>query len=694
MMTAFSNILLKHSKLILLLVLFQAVFSIKNTDTKSFLTEKSNSELNLVETYQEMAQSKLQLATRLKLKAKMMTISSYLIEYSEIVFSDEEIKAIKLNTMTNSQTGKATTNEIFAYYNKNDHRLEFHEIEKKNVPDKVLVAKGVYDRTRYQTGWDKLGITTFSDVNPLIQCYTAGLLEGVLSYQEIYNYYHNIHVFFYGEENYIQDIKKFYKKIDTNIKKRVNEIDSNKFNSDDDFLHWSYITCLNAQINGLHTGYNMIADIDKALDLYDFYFINSEGNFGDLKVYMEISEMKFDSVENDQFYTDENLKKFYNTSNIEEIWKNLMKKGHCSALTKLVKTDDGLFDILAGHNTWSDYSEMLRTLKTVNMAFEGNSPYLGMKPKKINYSSYPGVLFSGDDFYQIDSKIVILQTTLSVINKFIYRNTIDIENYIPEFMRLMIINYTSNSGQEWKENYKFYKNHMYITQWIVVDYKVLDKINKDLKRTQARSSHKKGYSNLNTNSADKIAEKYKDSGLILLIEEVPTSISWEDVSQYFLKNGYYGSFNIAYFPRHQELIGLSHYKQIDLTSKRYNPRFYIFKTLQQNVKNLSDFERLIQYNGFQSKNEILPDDPSYSDSNSGISSRGDYSSFSDYHGGIDFKIVNKKLVDEMKFYAYGGPTYLYNNNFTPFDFSKVTDHRTLYRKGIPSLWDFKPFIYS
>jgi len=693
-MTAFNNILFQHPNIIILIILFQTVLSIKNTETKAFLTEKSNSELNTVETYHEMAHSNLQLTTRLKLKAKMKTISSYLNEYSGIIISEEELKAIKQNTYMNSETEKPNTNEIFGYYNKNDHRLEFHEREKQNLHDKVLVAKGVYDRTRYQTGWDKLKITTFPDANPIIQCYTAGLMEGILSFQEIYNYYHNIHVFFYGEENYIEDIKNFYKKIDTNIKKSINEIDSNKFNTDEDFLHWSYITCLNAQINGLHIGYNIMADKDKSLDLYDFYFINSEGNFGDLKVFMEISQMKFNTAEREQFYTEENLKKFYRTSNIEEIWRNLMKKGHCSALVKLIKTEDSQFDILAGHNTWSDYSEMLRTLKTINIAFEGNSPYLGMKPKKINYSSYPGVLFSGDDFYQIDSNIVILQTTLSVINKYIYRNSIKIEDYIPEFMRLMIINYTSNSGEEWKENYKFYKNHMYITQWIVIDYNVLDQINKEINSFQVRSSRKRGYSNLNTLQLERVAEKYKNRGLIFLVEEVPTSISFEDISKYFLKNGYFGSFNIAYFPHHQELIGLNHYKQLDLTSKNYNPRYYIFKNLQQTVKNLTDFEMLIQYNGYNSINDLLPDDPSYSDSSVGISSRNDYNTYPDNHGGIDFKIVNKELVDKMSFYVYGGPTYLYNDNFTPFDFSKVTDHRTQFKQGIPTLWNFKPFIFS
>ena len=688
MLTAFKYFYKVFSKLLILCLLFQITTSIKKSETTFSSTEKTNMES--LETYKEMAFSTLQLKTKLKLNTKIQTISTYYRDFNKINFSEEHVKYINLKSNINLKNKISNKDEIFAYYNKKSGLLEFQNNQNYNQQNKSLVAKAVYERTRFQTGWDKLYIKTFPDVNPLIQCYTTGFLEGVLSYKEIYSYYKNIHIFFYGEENYIGQIKNFYKTIDTNIKERIDTINKNNFKDEEEILHWSYITCLNAQINGLYKGYNSMADPDKQLDLWDFYFINSEGNFGDLKIFMEISNTGFKSESAESFYTDENLMKYYNTKNIDEIWKKLMKNGHCSAIAKLVKDDNGSYDILAGHNTWSDYSEMMRTLKTVDMAFEGKSSSngrIGMNPRKINYSSYPGVLFSGDDFYELDSKVVILQTTLSVINKFIYTNTIDIKEYIPEFMRLMIINYTSYTGKQWEENYKLYKNHMYITQWLVVDYNVLNRINEDTKAAEGEA----GTPNYTPQS---LGDKYQGSGLIIMIEEVPTSILSEDVSKFFLDNTVIGSFNIAYFKQNQNLIGLDHYRQINLMSRAYNPRNYIMNILQKNVKNIEDFQSLIQYNGYHNSNPLVTDDPSYSDANSGISSRGDYGYNPDYHGGIDYKVVNKDLVDKMSFYVYGGPTYLYNNQFSPFDFSKVTDIRVNYRDGIPTLWNFRPFLYS
>jgi hypothetical protein len=99
------------------------------------------------------------------------------------------------------------------------------------------------------------------------------------------------------------------------------------------------------------------------------------------------------------------------TDNIESICRKLLRKGHYSALVKLVKQKDGTYDMLARHNTWSEYCEMMRTLKLMEWAFEGENQVLGMKPRTINYSSFPGVLFSGDDFYEINSKLINLQTT-------------------------------------------------------------------------------------------------------------------------------------------------------------------------------------------------------------------------------------------------------------------------------------------
>jgi hypothetical protein len=665
-----------HSKI--LLILFIIFTSIKesrqNALYKTFFgTEKLSLSSTTINTNSEMAQSHLQLG--LRATTKLRTINMYISEYSQLKIDDAQLAQIKTNSKQNSKTAKSPVDEINAYYNPQNFNLEFFSKLQENQRNDRLVASGRYDRSRFETGWDKFYLKTFAGANPIIQCYTAGLIEGILSSDEIYSYYHNIHVFFYNEENYIQDIKNFYKKIDLNIKEKLQVENLNKITEENDFKVWTYITCLNAQINGLFKGYNLIADTGKKLDLYDFYFINSEGNFGDLKTFMQVSHM---DVSSSDFYKEENLQKIYNTSNIEKIWKQLTRKGHCSAIAKLVNLPNGDIDIIAGHNTWTEYSEMLRSLKFYDMAFEGDAQNIGMKPRKINFSSYPGVLFSGDDFYEMDSKIAVLQTTLSVVNKFIYKNMIDPNNYIPEFMRLMITNYISDTGKEWVNNYQSFKNHMYITQWIVIDYNVLDKINKEKK-----------FIKLGNND---LGEYYKRSGLTYLLEEVPNSIKSEDVSKFLLNNSFIGSFNVGYFPGHLEILGISHFKEIDVTSKAYNPRFYILKSLHKTVTDLESFAKLLQYNGYKQPNSNLQDDPSLYDPSEGISSRDDLGA-GDLHGGVDFKIVNNELINNMTIYVYGGPTYMNNPNTPPFNFDTVTGFERMYRDNIPVLWEFAPFFF-
>ena len=186
------------------------------------------------------------------------------------------------------------------------------------------------------------------------------------------------------------------------------------------------------------------------------------------------------------------------------------------------------------------------------------------------------------------------------------------KEYIPEFMRLQIVNFTSNTGAEWVKNYKSFKNHMYITQFVVIDYNLLEKLNK--------------------------GEKV-NSGLVMMTEEMPRSILSRDLTKEVMEKSYFGSFNIAYFPQHQKIAGMGHFK-INFYDKEHNPRYYILEHLAKNVKDLESFKKLMMYNGYGEKNPNFPDDPSLNDPDNGIAARDDLrlNGNGGYHGGIDFKV--------------------------------------------------------
>jgi hypothetical protein len=671
----------------ILLISFEGSFCLQNFSknkentshefkNSKFLTEPKNEYVEETLLTQETLSTSIETGLRARLALKVNSFLSYMDEYSKIRIGQEHIDSIKENARkTEEESMNVDSESVYAYFNPETKEMELVENPIPTPNDGiVLVAEGKYERTRYQTGWDNLLIKTYKTANPLIQCFISGYIEGILSAQEIHFYYKNIHVFFHGEEGTIKDIKNFYARVDQNIKKKISPENFEEMlrkaegskDEHDSFNHWSYITCLHAQINGLHQGYNIMADSGQKLDLLDFYFINSEGNYGDLKSYMNINKM--DIKDQSKFYTNENLKRVYNTDNIEQIWKNLVRQGHCSALVKLLKKGDNTYDIMSGHNTWSNFCEMMRTLKIKQYDFEGDDIKVGMIPRKLNFSSYPGVLFSGDDFYELGSKVAILQTTLTVLNQYLYKDMLDVDSYIPEFMRIMKTCLTSKTGKEWVDNYSAYKNHMYMTQWVVIDYNVLKEINKN--------------------------PSMKKENLLLVVEEVPGSILHIDLSEQLFKDTYFGSFNLPYFKEHMQKLGMNSFINVNFNSKHFNPRNYILEMLHHDSQDLESFSKLILYNGFKKKNPKLKDDPSFNDADNGICSRGDLGQDKFYHGGIDFKIVNAELVENMTIYAYGGPTYDKTGEIQPFSFSSIEDYEKDYHVGIPHKWEFTPFYFS
>ena len=158
---------------------------------------------------------------------------------------------------------------------------------------------------------------------------------------------------------------------------------------------------------------------------------------------------------------------------------------------------------------------MLRVFKRQYFEFEGENQIIGMEPINIKFSSYPGILFLGDEFYIINDNLVVTQTSLSIINLYNLKNALDINSFIPEFMRIMLINFISKSGEDWVKNYKkiFKNNHIYSCSFTSVDYNELN----------------------------------SKKNLIFVVEEIPKSVKTKEITKEFLKKGYYSSFNLPYF---------------------------------------------------------------------------------------------------------------------------------------------------
>lgn len=566
---------------------------------------------------------------------KLKTFSKFIEDYNGI--------SIEFNKEENLDS-----NTLYAYYDKLNSKIIITKEEKLNNENN-LIAKGKYEKTRYKTGWDLFESKTYNNANPIIQLYSIGIIEGILSQEEIKDYMNNFRYALGGNEKAIQ-LKQWFKEADENIKRKINNINSEKDNKFD-LKSLSYLACLHAQINGLYKGYNLKSEEDD-VDIYELYLLNSEGNYDDTLVYMGINQIEYN--DNVNFENDENLMKYYNTTKFEEIWRKLTRKSHCSAIVKLINENNEK-NILFGHNTWTGFYELLRTYKSIDYAFEGDNQILGLKPIKMKYSSYPGILFSGDEYYTIENNLAITQTSLSTIFPERLVNGLNKKEYIPEFMRIMTINFLSRTGKEWVKNFeKLYNgNHIYFASWIIVDF---NKIN-------------------------------SNNNLIFIAEEVSENVMTMDYTKEFLKKGYYGSYNLPFFKEHTVQTGISYFN-LNLDDKKYNPRGYLVKSLINEVNDIQSFQDLLTYNKYKMNDSKVEDDPSVDDPYNGIASR------SEEYGTIDFKIIDKNLINNGNIYAYSGPIYGDNPNFKPFNKNDIKSDLKNYMEGIPEEFNFEPILIN
>jgi hypothetical protein len=128
-----------------------------------------------------------------------------------------------------------------------------------------------------------------------------------------------------------------------------------------------------------------------------------------------------------------------------EVGDKVIGAGKCSALVKLLPDHSELF---VSHDTWEEYQSMLRIYKLYDLRFSTAGNIAAVVPGyRVSFSSYPGILLSGDDFYQLSSKLVTTETTFGNSNpalwKFVTPETVF------EGIRNVAANRLATSGKEW-----------------------------------------------------------------------------------------------------------------------------------------------------------------------------------------------------------------------------------------------------
>uniref|UniRef100_A0A8C6A5J5 Phospholipase B-like n=1 Tax=Marmota marmota marmota TaxID=9994 RepID=A0A8C6A5J5_MARMA len=147
----------------------------------------------------------------------------------------------------------------------------------------------------------------------------------------------------------------------------------------------------------------------------------------------------------------------------------VLGSGSCSALIKLLP---GQRDLLVAHNTWNSYQHMLRIIKKYTFQFrEGPQEDALLVPgNQMVFSSYPGTIFSCDDFYILGSQLVALETTIGNRNAALWKY-VQPEGCVLEWIRNLVANRLALDGAIWTDVFKRFNSGTYNNQWMIVDYK-------------------------------------------------------------------------------------------------------------------------------------------------------------------------------------------------------------------------------
>eukprot|EP00455_Lapot_gusevi_P009288 TRINITY_DN1414_c0_g1_i7.p1 TRINITY_DN1414_c0_g1~~TRINITY_DN1414_c0_g1_i7.p1 ORF type:complete len:463 (+),score=173.85 TRINITY_DN1414_c0_g1_i7:295-1683(+) len=394
--------------------------------------------------------------------------------------------------------------------------------------------------------------------------------------------------------------------------------------------YWYHISLMLAQLDGLLAGYNSVSPSKMILD--DVLLLQVDA----------------DSVELERLKPE---KKTSEMSHLELI--EFFSSSRCSLLIKW--TGD---DLLLGHTTWADYSELLRTWKSFNLKFR----HVPLAANVASFSSYPGFLTSSDDFYVLSSKLVISETTVNVLDESLLEN-IRPTSGVLGWLRSMVANRMAHTAAEWLDIFSKYSMGTMNSQWFVLDY----------------SKFKAGLEKLEPNT-------------ITLLEQAPGRIETKDLSEHLSATRYVASYNTPMLTSIRHILGYDLLTQRigDEFSYRDCARAKLFRRLQSEVKDVASLKTLMR------RNRYMSDVESGQCPRRTVAARGDlvpgencpHRSMTLY-GGTESKVFSSKWLSTYRADAVLGPS---TDGQAPFSWSRIDENiprsKIPPHPGQPDTFDF------
>merc|ERR1719213_1497124 len=111
---------------------------------------------------------------------------------------------------------------------------------------------------------------------------------------------------------------------------------------------------------------------------------------------------------------------------------------------------------------------MTRIFKYYNFGLSG----AWTKANRIGMSSYPGCVSSTDNWYIMDSGLVVTDTSMEILNPTLYNRIMEFpsNSHVPDFMHVMITNRLSQTGAMWVSLFSEKNSGTGNAQWLIFDY--------------------------------------------------------------------------------------------------------------------------------------------------------------------------------------------------------------------------------
>ncbi|XP_006908640.1 putative phospholipase B-like 2 [Pteropus alecto] len=490
----------------------------------------------------------------------------------------------------------------------------------------------------HETGWAFLELHTNGHYSDSLQAYAAGVVEAAVSEELIYMHWMNTVVNYCGpfeyEVGYCEKLKSF---LEANLEWMQEEMELNK-----DSAYWHQVRLTLLQLKGLEDSYEGSVTFPTGkftIKPLGFLLLQISGDLEDLELALNKTKTR-----------------------------HTLGAGSCSALIKLLP---GHGDLLVAHNTWNSYQNMLRVIKKYSFQFrQGPQEDSPLAPgNKLVFSSYPGTIFSCDDFYVLGTGLVTLETTIGNRNRDLWKY-VKPEGCVMEWLRNTLANRLAVDGATWADVFKTFNSGTYNNQWMIVDYKAF-----------VPGGPSPG------------------SGVLTILEQIPGMVVVADKTSELYQKTYWASYNI---PSFESVFNASGMQDLvaqygDWFSYDGSPRAQIFQRNQSLVRDVGSMMQLMRYNDFlHDPLSLCKSCSPQPNGENAISARSDlnpangsypFQALSQRsHGGIDVKVTSAALAKALRFLAASGPTW---DQLPPFQWS-TSPFSGLLHMGQPDLWKFSP----